>query len=72
MQGGSTKAEASDKSENLNRSNFAIVTLNSDGSINIYVKSFDYGQEVVIVGWKEQYLDKVYDLGKDPFPVQNK
>jgi hypothetical protein len=69
LQGGITKVHAGDATF---KPNYALVPLNPDGSINVHIKSFDSEQEVVIVGWKEQYLNKVYDLGKNPFPVQNK
>jgi hypothetical protein len=53
-------------------SKYAVVPVNSDGSINVRIKSIDGPQEVLLVGWKESVNDLSYEvrnLGKRPLPV---
>jgi hypothetical protein len=68
LQGGSNNAVAKEPSGN--NGNYAIVPINPDGSINVTIKSIVAGQEVIIVGWKEKFIDHVNDLEDRPLPVK--
>jgi hypothetical protein len=67
LQGGISKAEAN----GTNNSGYALIPINADGSVNVHVKSVDGEQEVIVVGWKEKFVNwKTYDLAKDPLPTR--
>jgi hypothetical protein len=66
LQGGATKAVASESS------NYALVPINPDGSVNVNVKTITADQEVIIAGWKGKFSSRYSDLDSDTLPVKNK